>query len=131
MNALNKLNKLILAGVCFFAIGCFYDSQEALYNNVNKVVVCDTTNITYSGKVSKIINANCSSCHSTANAPLLGSNVILDNHDDLQLWASLGNLMGDINGAPKFNQMPKTGNRLSDCDIAAIQHWIDMSTPNN
>ncbi len=122
--------KICIAGACLFAVGCYYDSQEALYNNVTPVP-CDTTNITYTGRIATIIKDNCSSCHSSTSGPLQGNGVILDNFAGLQQQAANGKLMGDINQSPGFNAMPLSGNRLSSCDIGAIQHWVNMGIPNN
>ena len=123
-------NKILLAGICLFGVGCYYDSQEALYNNTTKVA-CDTTNITYSGKVTTILSANCYICHDATNGPLVGNNIILDNYASLKEQALNGKLMGDMNQKSGFNAMPLGGTKLSDCDIAAIQHWVDLNTPNN
>ncbi|MEP7233711.1 MAG: hypothetical protein ABI778_00315 [Ignavibacteriota bacterium] len=126
MNLLNKAFVLLFALLC---VGCYYDSQDLLYTAAIKAP-CDTT-FTYSGRISKIIELNCNSCHSAKNAPLLGENVILDDFDNMQIWSLLGKVTGDIKGEPGFNQMPKAGNKLSDCDINAIQKWVDANTPHN
>lgn len=128
---MNAFNKILLLAACIFAGGCYYDSQEALYNNVNKPVNCDTTNVTYSGKVAPIIAANCNSCHSAQNAPQQAPGFVLDNYDGLQLQVFNEYLMGDINHLPGYNAMPNNGSKLSDCDIAIIQQWVNLNTPNN
>ena len=126
---MNALNKLLLAGICLFALGCYYDSQEALYNNVNKPTCTDTANVTYSATIAPIIKENCSSCHDITTGPIISGGVVLDNYPGLKQWA--GKLVGDLNGSQGFNQMPQTGNKLSNCDIAKIQHWVEMNTPEN
>jgi mono/diheme cytochrome c family protein len=125
---MNAIKKIFIAGTCLFAIGCYNDSQEALYNNVG-TANCDTTNITYSGKIKQIISANCGSCHNLTTGPLQGGGYVLDNIAGLQ--AQGNKLMGDINQSPGFNAMPKGGNRLTPCDIVAIQHWVDRNFPQN
>ena len=126
---MNKIGILFLAFACLAGTGCYYDSQEAIYGLPQKVP-CDTTNITYSGKIAKIINANCSGCHSNTTSPL-GNGIVLDNFDDFQKQVNTGKLIGDINQSPGSNPMPKDGNKLTDCEIAQIQLWINKGTPNN
>lgn len=125
---MNAFKKMIFGGICLVAIGCYYDSQEILYNNVTPKP-CDTTNITYAGKVAKIINDNCSACHSASTG--LQSGIYLDTYEGLREQALNGKLMGDITQSPNFNPMPESGNMLDPCSIAIIQHWVEMNTPNN
>ncbi len=122
------LKKIFFVGLCLLAAGCYYDSQEALYNNVAPKT-CDTTNITYSLTIAPIINLNCNTCHSSSIG--LANGAVLDNYQDLKTQALNGNLMGDINQLPGHNAMPLNGNKLDQCSIAYIQHWVDMNTPNN
>ncbi len=126
---MNKIGILFLAFACLAGTGCYYDSQEVLYG-LPQNVPCDTTNITYSGKITKIINANCSGCHSSTTSSL-GNSIILDNFDDFQKQINTGKLIDDINQLPKSNPMPKDGTRLNPCDITAIQLWVNKGTPNN
>ena len=124
-----KIGILFFAFACLAGAGCYYDSQEVLYG-LPQNLPCDTTNITYSGKIAKIINANCSGCHSSTTSSL-GNSIVLDNFDDFLKQVNGGKLMNDINQLPGSNPMPKDGNRLTDCDIAAIQHWVNKGSPNN
>jgi cytochrome c5 len=107
--------------------GCYYDKEELLYPGTS----CDTTTATYSLKVKPIIDANCNVCHSAANAPNNGSNIVLDNYQGLKNYAlpPKQRLMGSIQQLSGFSAMPKGQGRLSDCDISKIQAWINAGTP--
>jgi mono/diheme cytochrome c family protein len=125
---MNALKLVFSAAICLLAAGCYYDSQEFLYNNTNPKP-CDTTNITYSGTISKIIANNCSACHGASTGQANG--IFLDTFTGLQQQVANGKLMGDINQNQGYNAMPLGGNKLDPCSIAQIQHWIDLKTPNN
>src|ERR1051326_690766 len=126
---MNKI-KIILFGISLIWFGCYYDSQETLYGTSAQSANCDTTNTTYSKTIEPIIAANCYTCHSSTQGQFNG-NIILDNPESLQQQAANGKLIGDINQSPGFHAMPNNGTKLSQCDIAKIQHWVDMGTPNN
>lgn len=106
--------------------GCYYDNEEELYGHLNPS--CDSSNVTYSAVVSKIIQDNCLQCHSaSAN---MGS-VNLEGHTQAKSYADNGKLYGVISHSPGFSPMPKGGNKLSDCDVARIKKWIDAGAPND
>jgi hypothetical protein len=124
--------------LCLTAAACYYDTQEKLYGIASQNANCDTTGVTYSTNlvasksVSAIINANCNSCHSQSQAQHNGGSIILDNYAALVVQANTnGNLMGDINHSAGHNAMPLNGGMLSACQIAVIQHWIDLGKPQN
>ena len=105
--------------------GCYYDKQEDLYPSVT---ACDTSVVTYSGKVLSIIQSNCYTCHGSGST--LG-NVNLDGYANLKLYADNGKLSGAINHRTGFSQMPQGGSKLSDCDLMVIEKWINDGSPNN
>ena len=107
--------------------GCYYDKEEILYPAGN----CDTTNVTYSGTVSGIMNANCNVCHSTASANANGGGIQLDSYTKLKVYVDNGRLMGSINHAGGFSPMPKNATKLNSCDISKIQAWVNKGAPNN
>ncbi len=88
------------------------------------VSVCDTTAAKYSANISKIINDNCMSCHTTG-ATKIGT------HAELSVVANNGRLMGAIKHLNGFQPMPSQNTYLSDCEIKKIQKWIDNGTPND
>jgi hypothetical protein len=118
---------LIIIAIFFIAFsqaGCYYDNGELL----NPVTSCDTLTVTYSGTVNPILTANCTGCHSGANAP---NGIKLDAYSTVKIQANNGFLMGVITHNAGFSQMHKNGNKLSDCSIAKISNWIKAGAPNN
>ena len=113
----------IFLGICI--AGCYYDDPDILDPNR---ATCDTTIITYSGSVNPILTANCTGCHSGANAP---AGVKMDAHASVKLVATSGKLMGSINHAAGYSPMPKNGTKLSECNIAKIRQWVAAGAPNN
>ncbi len=104
--------------------GCYYDNKEDLYPNPG---ICDTTTVTYSGKVFDIIQSACYSCHGSGN--MLG-NVNLDGYTNLKIYADNGKLIGVTEHQAGYSPMPQ-GGKLGDCDINVLKMWVREGTPNN
>ena len=118
------LPALLLVSLC----GCYNDKAELLYP-------CDLASVdtvTYSGTVSAILSKNCASatgCH--MNESTNTSKVMLDNVAGAQVVANNGKLVGVINHATGFLEMPKGMPKLKDCDILKITKWVDAGAPDN
>jgi cytochrome c5 len=112
------------------AAGCYYDTAEELYSAANQNIACDTSAVTYSVSIAPVINASCNSCHDKTHAAANG-NVTLDDYSHFSAVATGGRLMGSIRQQPGFFAMPNNGGKLSECNIAIIQKWINMGAPNN
>lgn len=108
-----------------FFTGCYYDVEEELYPSGQS---CDTSAVTYSLGVEPIINSNCYVCHSAAAAQ---GGVILDDYNALKGYADSGTLLGVIRHESGFSPMPQGGSKLSNCNIAVIEKWINDGSPNN
>jgi uncharacterized membrane protein len=106
---------------------CFYDNEEALYPTLNST--CDTTNVTYSGKVVPILQNNCLSCHSNAMAPSAGNNIALETYADVSSRADV--ISASINQTGTHSPMPKNGGKLKACLISTFDIWIRIGKPNN
>lgn len=89
---------------------------------------CDSTNVSYSGKIWPIINNKCKGCHS-GNAP--GGNVLLTDYTSVAAAAASGILMGTITHAAGSNPMPKNSGKLSSCEIGIVRNWITEGRQNN
>ncbi|MCF8304777.1 MAG: cytochrome c [Bacteroidales bacterium] len=120
------LQGLLIMLVAIAVNACYYDNEEDLYPMSN--TDCDTTNVTYSGTVQPILNANCASCHNETTA---NGNVIVSNYPDLMTVVNNGRFWGAINHEPGYTPMPQGGGKLSECRLAKIRKWIDMGAPNN
>ena len=109
-----------------FLWACTYNNEEELYGN--QTGNCDTTTVSYTTDIVPLLQSNCYVCHSQ-NAAMGG--VTLEGHSRAQLYANNGRLLGSVSHAPGFSPMPKSGNKLSLCEINKIKRWINLGSPNN
>jgi hypothetical protein len=86
-------------------------------------VSCDTSNITFSGAITDILQSNCTGCHSSGN-------VILTNYNNVKSYAASGALMNAINRTGANQEMPPSY-KLSDCEIRTLAIWISAGMPND
>ncbi len=119
------LKSFFVIGIVIFMQSCYYDNVEDLYP---QLLVCDTTNVTYSNSVWPVINANCTSCHG-GGAP--AGNIRLENYNDISSVANNGSLLGTIRHENGWLPMPKGGGKLNNCDIAKIETWVNQGIPDN
>lgn len=105
---------------------CAYEKTEDL---IAPQVVCNTPAIvTYRLSIVPLLQRNCYSCH---NAVLATDNVNLEDFTVLKKHINSGELMGNVKHLPGFHPMPDGGAKLSDCDIALLQSWVDAGALNN
>ncbi|MBX7243144.1 MAG: hypothetical protein K1X92_15475 [Bacteroidia bacterium] len=116
---------IILGLLTGLVSGCYYDNVEFLYPNQNS---CDTTNVTYNGKIAPLLQTNCNGCHSQSSA---SGNVVLEGYSNVKAQVTNGKLYGSISYAQGVSPMPKNGTKLSDCDISNVKRWIDAGAPEN
>ncbi len=126
-----KIMAVVLLPLLATMHSCYYDDEETLYTAGSNP--CDTTNVTYSGTVVPILNANCLGCHSGADP---SGNISLDSYGAVRAYGQIsagqpGSLYGAITHNPTNFFMPKTGGQLPDCDIKKIKAWIDAGMPEN
>jgi hypothetical protein len=118
------MNKIIPCLFLFSLMaGCYYDSEEYLYPQINNV--CDTANVTYSGSVVPVLQSYCTSCHSGSNQ------VVLTSYNDVLFNVNNGKLLGSVLHTTGYRPMPEGGSKLDDCSIAKISIWINHGAPNN
>jgi hypothetical protein len=118
------ISAITMALISFSITSCYYDSEEALYPSLSSD--CDTINVTYSGKITPIMNNYCISCHSGS---LPAGGISLTSYEGVQPVAENGMLLKAINGngVPK---MPPSGT-LPSCRVSQIEIWINEGMPNN
>ena len=94
-----------------------------------------TTLATYRSVVSPIFDQHCRVCHgATYNTPgdpnTFGGGIPFRNYQDIVDYNNSTYILCCIqhNGC---DNMPKIGDKLSDCDIARIKAWFDAGLPNN
>ena len=89
---------------------------------------CDSTNYTYSNRIKPFINTWCLGCHSTANA---GGGYDFSSYSGVVVSITNNKLMESLKHLPGYSGMPKNAAKLTDCDINAVQKWIDAGYLNN
>lgn len=118
---------LTVAG--FVYTGCYYDKASLVYPSDGN---CDTTGITLSSDLNSIMQANCFSCHSSANAPVFGGNYNLQDYNTIKNAALNGKLLSSLNQDGILAEpMPQGGAKLPDCNISKFSAWINAGAPNN
>jgi len=88
-------------------------------------VFCDSSNVTYSGIVFPILETYCISCHS---GPTPDAGLDFNNYGDVAYVSENGSLVGSVKHLPDFSPMPKGGPKISACEIALIEKWINDTT---
>ncbi|RMG16056.1 MAG: hypothetical protein D6730_25595 [Bacteroidetes bacterium] len=111
---------------------CVYNNEEELYPQTNPPAdTCGITSVSYSRDVVPILQNNCYSCHSSANAPGLGSGIVLEGYANAKTLADNGRLKGAIEWEAGFSRMPRGGAQLPECLRKTITTWIANGSPNN
>jgi len=118
---------IVSAVITIFCLACYYDNEEYLYPEMNND--CDTTNVTFSGTISVMLDNYCLSCHSNANAANFGNNIRLEDYADVK--ANSQDVLGSIKHESGFSPMPKGGAQLNDCLVTQFEIWVNNGTPNN
>ncbi len=108
---------------------CYYDKEELLYPEISSS--CDTVNVTYSENISPIIEMNCLSCHSNSTAAVYGSDIKLENFEDIEIYVTNGQLLGSILQNSGYEPMPKGSGKMDDCKIKQFEIWISEGAINN
>lgn len=87
---------------------------------------CDTTTVTYSKTISKIMTDNCVGCHG------ISGGVTLSNYNGVKTVVSNGKLWNSINHLSGLSKaMPNSTTKLSSCNLRQIKIWIDAGAPQN
>lgn len=105
---------------------CYYDKEDDLYQYMQ--ASCDTSAVSYSNQVSKVLDNSCTSCHG-GSTPSAG--IALDNYLGVKSSVNNGTLVGSIKQLSGFSPMPKGGSKLTPCAIRTIDIWIASGAPNN
>ena len=90
----------------------------------------DPTPVTYRAVVAPIIATHCLECHGGTVYTTLGGNI------DFSTYRGLHNqsgpyLLSSVRHEPGAPPMPRGRDKLSDCDIARLQAWVDAGEPDN
>ena len=112
--------------ILLFAASCYYDNEEALYPSLGSA--CDTTAVTFSGKIVPLLSNNCLSCHSNAASASAGGGIKLQDYADVQSRTVA--IAGSIKHTGSYSPMPKNGGTLNSCLISQFDIWVKNGAPN-
>ena len=124
MKNIFRLLSMMILSFPLLLTGCYNDNEEDLYPSKPS---CDTSNVTYSVTIAKIMQTSCNTCHNSVTA---SGGVITDTYEGLKIPAQSG-LLWDVVTWNSTYKMPKDAAKLSDCDLAKINIWINAGAPNN
>jgi len=93
-----------------------------------EVTSCDDQNMTYTDDIKSLLDESCaySGCHDDNAITTIGS---LSTYENSVAFVAFGRMLGAINQDEGFSAMPKTGDKLSDCNIDKITNWVNNNTP--
>jgi hypothetical protein len=123
------MKRLILPAIILsfiFFSSCYYDSEEALYPSYSNT--CDTSNVTFSGTITTILNNSCWSCHSNSTAGTWGNNIRLESYSDVS--SQINTIIPAINHIGN-KPMPKNSSKLPVCSLNQFDIWVRIGMPNN
>ncbi len=129
------IKSILLAFIILFIFtGCYKDNEQELYQftsilDTTKTSGCDTSNLTYAGKIEPIIQQNCIVCHGSSYQTM-GGGFNLQTVTAIAAIAKNNNRLYNA-VTSTTNLMPKGGNKLSDCQILQIQTWVNKGAPIN
>lgn len=118
----------IFSGLLVTASSCYYDKEDLLYGGGNTVCTDSSTVVSYSTQVVPVLQQYCYSCHS-GGFPSGG--IAMGTYASDKAIGQNGKLYGSISYAPGYSPMPKGMTKMTSCQIALIQKWINNGMPNN
>ncbi|WP_048825839.1 hypothetical protein [Hymenobacter sp. DG25B] len=120
------MNRYSFSLLALLLSGCAYDVADKV-SDPQPVCVTPAL-VSYSQNIQPLLTRNCLSCHSAA---LRSGAVNLEDYTELSQRAASGQLLGVVKHSPGYLQMPKDGAKLSACDIALLEKWVDAGAPQN
>ena len=118
---------IIIAASVLLLNSCYYDNLEYLYPTLSSS--CDTTNVTFSGSVTAMLQNYCVTCHSNSSAASFGGGYKLQDYADVSAMSD--RIRGAINHESGYSAMPKNGGLLDACTIRQFNIWLAAGKPDN
>lgn len=126
------LNRVVVLFIILFLIfACKHNPDEYINPDLPPIlppidtILCDSSNVTYPGVVYPILEAYCVSCHSGSTPD---GALDFTDYGDVSFVAQSGSLLGSIKHLPEYSPMPQGGDKISLCEIALIEKWINDTT---
>lgn len=122
---MKRINNLMLSfiislGLLFFS--CTKENEEDL--SKQEIDSCQADKAVYAS-LEPIFQAKCIQCHSGADGT---KGISLDSYEGVKNAAGK-NLLKAVKHEPGVRAMPLNGKKLSDCEIAKIESWINRDFP--
>ena len=96
--------------------------------NSSNCKACDTLIFTYNDRISKTMQAWCTGCHNSGSA---GGGFDLSNYNGVISAIANNKLLGSLKHLQGFIAMPQNSGQLPQCEINAIEKWINAGHPDN
>jgi len=122
----------VICGLIIIFSSCYNDKANQLY--VTPVTTCDTSSITFSGKVDSIINTSCainSSCHGQNAAIGIDFSTYTGVYNQAITVGDLMNAIQHSSSLSPIQWMPQNAPKLSECEIQQIGVWVNHGALNN
>lgn len=130
----SKIFFVLIFSVIFSLFSACENETEEPKKDDNVSATCNDTvgNITYANKIEPLITTYCGSnsnaCHRNGSS---SSGLSLDDYQDVKESVTDHNLMATIRHESGFSAMPKGAPKLSNCQIAVFQKWVDTGMAEN
>ena len=141
MNRLLSTPRFISAMTLLLMLGCAWHKSDTVKPATvtdTSPTGCDTIHVSYSQSIVPILQDNCYSCHSTALTDSTGG-LNLEKYTSLKQYLNYYYHNDSIYGSKFIHiikqtigviPMPPSG-KLSDCDIAKVNSWLNDGAPSN
>jgi hypothetical protein len=118
-NYLKLLGGMVL--ILFLSFwGCTFNNEEEYFGKTE----CDTVDIIYSDLTFIFIDV-CANCHTSPNPP---HGILMDNYNNVKASFNTKLVLPAIKHTGDFH-MPKSMDKLPDCDISKIEAWYNSGMP--
>lgn len=127
----------LITSMTFLLTNCVYNTETELYpeppEEEEEVVPVDTCGlpdvVSYAQHVEDLlIKHQCVACHENADP---AGGITLEGYNNVVPYIEDGSLLGSIEYDPQWSRMPKSYDRMPDCEVAMIAKWIDQGYAEN
>lgn len=127
---------VLISGMVFLLTNCVYHTETELYPESpeeEEEIPADTCGlpevVSYSQDVEVLlVKHQCVACHETADP---AGGITLEGYSNVVPYIEDGSLLGSIEYDPQWSRMPKSYDRVPDCEVAMIAKWIDQGYVEN
>jgi hypothetical protein len=117
---------VLLSALCLVA-GCTKTNEQELVEEANYQELCTIDTLSFHEHIAPLISLNCMPCHNNAQA---SGGIVLETYADISGVATSGVLLGVVRHEPGFLQMPKDRPKLKECEIRALEVWVNQGALN-